>query len=747
MNHNPEISTIIEQAVKLAKEKDHEYVLTEHMLLSLIRHAPFRKLSAEYGVDIDNIDSEIDSYLDTIAPYAGSNSSYQPKKTNALERCFNRALTQVLFTGRRSATTLDLYLALLAETNSHSHYFMLKHGFTKQEFISHWQKNYKQDAVKVTDTQAQEILEEYCVELTALADKNKLEPLIGRSEELDEMITVLARRFKANVLLVGEPGCGKTAIVEGLAQKIANDEVPEFIKNHQVWSLEIGTLVAGSKYRGDFEEKFKQVISALETKEDAILFIDEAHTMRGAGSGSSSSLDFANMLKPAITKGTLKVIASTTWEEFYESFEKDRALMRRFQRVAIDEPNQETTKEILRGLAPRLALFHGVMIDGEAIDAAVEMGSRYIHDRHNPDRSIDVLDGACAYERAHDVSNVIVDREKIISQLSKLTSIPVDRLQNEPTERIVDLEDNIKQKLYGQEEAVNSVLERIYINFSGLGTLTKPIASFLFTGPSGCGKTELAKLLSEHLDMPLLRYDMSEYQEKFNVSSLIGSPPGYVGFDDGQVGGGKLISDVSKNPYSIILFDEVEKAHPDVLNIMLQMLDDARITSSNGKTISLKNTIIIMTSNLGARDNELNNIGFGTQLEKTGQEDKAMKDFFKPELRNRIDCVCKFTKLDKLAIKKVVLKFIKVLQDSLNDKNIKLTLSEATIDLLAEKGFDSKLGARPISRKIDELVKIPLSKKILFERLSNCSLIADVIDDKIEFTVNDSVSEQSLIDM
>jgi ATP-dependent Clp protease ATP-binding subunit ClpA len=538
-----------------------------------------------------------------------------------------------------------------------------------------------------------------------------------------------------------------TAIVEGLAQKIANDEVPEFIKNHQVWSLEIGTLVAGSKYRGDFEEKFKQVISALETKEDAILFIDEAHTMRGAGSGSSSSLDFANMLKPAITKGTLKVIASTTWEEFYESFEKDRALMRRFQRVAIDEPNQETTKEILRGLAPRLALFHGVMIDGEAIDAAVEMGSRYIHDRHNPDRSIDVLDGACAYERAHDVSNVIVDREKIISQLSKLTSIPVDRLQNEPTERIVDLEDNIKQKLYGQEEAVNSVLERIYINFSGLGTLTKPIASFLFTGPSGCGKTELAKLLSEHLDMPLLRYDMSEYQEKFNVSSLIGSPPGYVGFDDGQVGGGKLISDVSKNPYSIILFDEVEKAHPDVLNIMLQMLDDARITSSNGKTISLKNTIIIMTSNLGARDNELNNIGFGTQLEKTGQEDKAMKDFFKPELRNRIDCVCKFTKLDKLAIKKVVLKFIKVLQDSLNDKNIKLTLSEATIDLLAEKGFDSKLGARPISRKIDELVKIPLSKKILFERLSNCSLIADVIDDKIEFTVNDSVSEQLLIDM
>lgn len=741
MSQNPEITTIIEKAVALAKERGHEYCLTEHMLLSLIRHEPFRDVVDQFGIDTDLMDQEVSSYLDSIAVYSSASDNYQPKKTHALERCFNRALTQVLFTGRRTATTLDLYLALMAETNTHAHYFLLKHGFTKQEFATFWHKNYKQQ-LTVNSTEADEVLNEYCLNITDLARKEKLEPLIGRVDELDEMITVLARRFKANVLLVGESGVGKTSIVEGLAQKIINNEVPEFIQGHEVWALEIGSLLAGSKYRGDFEEKLKQVIAALESKQSAILFIDEAHTMKGAGAGSGSSLDFANMLKPALAKGTLKVVASTTWEEFYESFEKDRALMRRFQRVAIDEPDQETTKQILKGLAPRLALYHGVLIDGEAIDTAVTMSSRYVHDRHDPDRSIDVLDGACAFERAHDSVGVLINKDKIIAQLSKITSIPADRLRNEPTERIIDLEDNMKQQLHGQDEALEKVLERIYVNFSGIGDKKKPIASFLFLGPSGCGKTETAKLLSEHLDMPLLKYDLSEYQEKHTVASLIGAPPGYVGFDDGQVGGGKLISDISKNPFSILLFDEVEKAHPDVLNIMLQMLDEARITSSGGKTMSLKNCIIIMTSNLGARDNENNTIGFGTSLEKTGSEDKAMKDFFKPELRNRIDCVCKFKKLDKLSIKKIVIKFTNQLQESLNEKAIRLILSEEAVDMLADKGFDPKLGARPIARKIDELIKIPLSKKILFEKLKSCSIHVNVVDDAIDFVV-----EQALIEL
>ena len=568
-----------------------------------------------------------------------------------------------------------------------------------------------------------------------MAIEDRLEPMIGRSKELDDMITILARKFKANVLMVGDPGVGKSAIIEGLAQEIAANRVPKFLHGYEVWGLEISSLLAGSKYRGEFEEKFKQVIGALEVKKNCILFIDEAHTMKGAGASTQSTLDFANMLKPAITKGNLKVVASTTWEEYYESFEKDRALMRRFHRVAIDEPTPEVTEQILIGLSPRLETFHNVLIDTDAIVAAVELSGRYIHDRKNPDKSIDLLDGACAKERVKDIGLVTVTKDMIMAQLSRVANVPVDKLQNERSANIVNLESNIKEKLYGQDEAVDSVLERIYINFSGLGNDNKPIASFLFLGGTGVGKTELAKLLAANLEMNLLKYDMSEFQEKHTVSSLIGAPPGYVGFEDGNIGGGKLISDLSKNPYSIILFDEVEKAHPDVINIMLQMLDEARITSANGKTVNLKNSIIIMTSNLGARDNENNNIGFGKPLEKTGSEDKAMKDFFKPELRNRIDKVCKFKKLDTLAIKKIVLKFVEQLQVNLTNKNIRLTLSESVIDMLAEKGYDNKMGARPLNRKIDELIRIPLSKKILFEGLCNCSITAVMYGDEVDFTI------------
>jgi ATP-dependent Clp protease ATP-binding subunit ClpA len=735
MKNNHEIEQIVAAAVKLAKQNRHEYVLTEHVLLALIRHDPFRNTLVNFGTNVDMLDAELEAYLHSLVSLVVDAADHQPRKTNALERCFNRAMTQVLFTGRRELTTGDLYLAMMSENNSHAHYFLLKYGVKKVEFHDFWSTHYKHGDVKLTSNQADEILTEYCTNLTKLAAEDKLEPMIGRSAELDEMITVLARKFKANVLMVGDPGVGKTAIAEGMAQEIIHKRVPEFLKGSEVWSLEIGSLLAGSKYRGEFEEKFKQVIGALESKGNCILFVDEAHTMKGAGSSSQSSLDFANMLKPAITKGRLKVVASTTWEEYYESFEKDRALMRRFHRVSIDEPTPEVTEQILIGLSPRLEQFHNVMIDTDAITAAVELSGRYIHDRKNPDKSIDLLDGACAKERVKDKGNVTVTKDMIMEQLSRVASVPVDRLQNERSANIVELESNIKEKLYGQDEAVDSVLERVYINFSGIGNDNRPIASFLFLGPTGTGKTELAKLLSANLDMTLLKYDMSEYQEKHTVSSLIGAPPGYVGFEDGNVGGGKLISDLSKNPYSIILFDEIEKAHPDVINIMLQMLDEARITSANGKTVNLKNTIIIMTSNLGARDNENNNIGFGQELTKTGSEDKAMKDFFKPELRNRIDQICKFKKLNPLAIKKVVLKFVEQLQSSLDNKNIRLNLSESVIDMLADKGYDPKMGARPLNRKIDELIRVPLSKKILFERLDNCVINATMIDDKIDFVI------------
>jgi ATP-dependent Clp protease ATP-binding subunit ClpA len=745
MNNSPEIENIIEQAVHAAKERKHQYCTVEHLLLALISHPPFKKCLDTFGCEIELMIQEVTSYLDSLHAIEMANKTIdevQPRRTNSLERVMNRSVTQVLFTGRRQVTTIDLYLSIASEGNSHAHYFLLKYGVNKQEFLTHWQKTYKgaEYLSKLSEDQADEILEEYTINLSDMARKGKLEPLIGRAKELDELANVLAKRFKSNVLMVGDPGVGKTAIAEGLALSIADGSAPEFIHDHDVYSLEIGSLLAGSKYRGDFEEKVKAVLDALNTKKKAILFIDEAHTMSGAGSNTGGGPDFANMIKPAITKGTLKVIASTTWEEYYNSFEKDRALMRRFYRVSIDEPSHDTTIRILTGLSERLNDFHEVKITEEAIKAAVESADRYIHDRKNPDKSIDLLDAACARQRVDGNKGVNITKELVFDQVERFTGVPADKLNGDNMDRIQTLEVNVKSKLYGQDETVDKVLERVYVSFAGIGNEHKPTASFLFLGPTGTGKTELAKLLGKNLDMPLLKYDMSEYSEKHSVSSLIGPPPGYVGFSDSQVGGGRLINDLSKNPHSILLFDEVEKAHPDIFNIFLQMLDEGRITGSNGKEVNCKNTIIIMTSNLGSSDSERNNIGFGSQ-EKLGEDDKALKEFFKPEFRNRIDLICKFDKLDFLAIKKIVVKFTEDLKTQLVDKyNITLNLSEEAIGYLADKGYDKKMGARPLARKIDELIRVPLSKKILFERIKNSTIMVKFENDEIVFDVSQKVT-------
>jgi len=744
MQTNPEIEQILNQAQRLARVKRHTYVTLEHLMLALTRHTPFTTMLDKFGVSTVNLDRDLDDYLDSQV-HLLANIDTEPKKTNALERVFNRALTQVLFSGRRNMLTIDLWLAIMSENNSHASYYMLKYGVTKKAFVDFYEKNYTSEGNSgngMNTDQADDILKEHCISLSDLANQNKLEPLIGRSTELDEIVIVLAKRFKSNVLMIGDPGVGKTAIAEGLAQMIKDNNVPSFLQDHEVWSLEVGSLLAGSKYRGEFEEKLKDVISALETKEKVILFIDEAHTMRGAGANGNSSLDFANMIKPAITKGVLKVVASTTWEEYYDSFEKDRALMRRFYNVTIDEPDAETTVKILNGLKPRLETFHSVKIEESAIERAVDLANRYLHDKKNPDKSIDLIDAACARERVKDKEGVLITAELIEKQVSKVANIPDTKVSNDVSDRITDLESNIKEGLYGQDHVVDSVLERLYVNYAGIGSETRPMGSFLFLGPTGTGKTEFAKLLANNLDMTLLRYDMSEYQDRHTVSSLLGAPPGYVGYDDSALGGGKLINDLSKHPYAVLLFDEIEKAHPDISNIFLQIMDEGTVTGSNGKTVSVKNTIVIMTSNLGARDNENNAIGFGKSLERSGEEDRAVKEYFKPELRNRLDMICKFNKLDTFSIKKVVAKFVDQLRVSLHNKEIKLSISEELVDHLAQIGYDPKMGARPLSRKIDELIKVPLSKKILFEKLAGCELHADFVDGEVIFVVN---GEQQII--
>lgn len=737
MQQSPEIENIVERAIEEARTRQHEYVTVEHLLLALVTHAPFKKCLSSFNVEVDMMIAEVVAYLNSLHAIQSNNSDVQPKRTNTLERVMNRTVTQVLFTGRRQVTTIDLYLSIASEGHSHAHYFLLKYGVTKNDFLMHWQKTYKggEYASSMSKDQADEILEEYTVNLTNLARAGKLEPVIGRHKEIDDIINVLAKKFKSNVLMVGDPGVGKTAIAEGIANAIVENEIPEFLEGYELYSLEIGSLLAGSRYRGDFEEKVKQVIAALNTKEKAILFIDEAHTMQNSGSSSNGSVDFANMIKPAITKGTLKVIASTTWEEFYESFEKDRALMRRFYRVTIDEPSHDSTIRILSGLSSRLNDFHGVNIEQEAVEAAVESATRYIHDRKNPDKSIDLLDAACAKQRVLGNKDAIITKKLIHEQVEKFTGVPADKLSGDNLDKIQNLDVNVKSKLYGQDDTVDKVLERVYVSFAGIGNETKPIASFLFLGPTGTGKTELAKLLSKNLDMPLLKYDMSEYSEKHSVSSLIGPPPGYVGFSDSQVQGGRLISDLSKNPHAILLFDEVEKAHPDIFNIFLQILDEGRVTGSNGKEVSCKNTLIILTSNLGSADAEKNNIGFGSQ-EKTGEDERALKEFFKPEFRNRLDMICKFGKLDMLSIKKIVIKFVEDLKKPLLEKhNITLNLSEQAIEHLAKEGYDSKMGARPLARKIDELIRVPLSKKVLFEKIKNANIMVVLENNEIGFNV------------
>ena len=735
MQHNPEIEVVIANATNLAKKYNHEYVTLEHLAHGLISFNPFNDLLVAYGIDTPGLLASLEDYLSKQTNIVTSVENYNPKKTHSLERVFNRALTQVMFSGRNHAQVIDIFLSIFAENTSHASYYFSYYGIDRKEFVEFYNEHYieSKPARRTNPNRAEEILREYCDNLNTQAREGKIDPVIGREFELDEISQVLAKRNKSNVLLVGDAGVGKTAIAEGLARNIVNGECPDYLRDYTVYNLDIGSLLAGSKYRGEFEEKFKDVMESLKAKGKCILFIDEAHQMQGAGSGSQSSVDFANMIKPALAKGAIKVIASTTWEEYTQSFEKDRALMRRFCRITVDEPTPTVAKEILRNLREYFEAFHGGTISDEAIDAAVDLSVQYQTDKRLPDKAIDLIDTAAAKLKIK-AMNWTVRKTNIVDIISKFVKIPAEQIGNESTKSLVNLEDTIKTKLYGQDTVVDTVLEKIYVARAGLKSLNKPVGNFLFLGPTGTGKTELAKLLADGMNMKLLRYDMSEYQEKHAMAKLIGAPPGYVGYEDGNLGGGMLIRDIEKNPSCIILFDEVEKAHPDVMNVLLALMDEGVVTSSNGKKADARNAIVILTSNLGAADNERNTIGFSTQLQKTGEDDIAVKEFFRPEFRNRLDGVCKFNRLDEVSIKKIVLKFVNEVNELLHDKSIKITLTESAIEQLAKVGYDSKMGARPLGRKINELIKVPLSKKILFENIEPNTIIdVDYNNEKFVF--------------
>jgi ATP-dependent Clp protease ATP-binding subunit ClpA len=611
---------------------------------------------------------------------------------------------------------------MFAEKKSHASYFIRKAKIEKDSFINFINKQVVKEEDGETETQnpqLERMIVQFCTNLTAKARAKKIDPVIGREKEIEEIELVLARRSKANAIMIGDPGVGKTAIAEGLARKIVEGSVPKFIQEHNVYSLDISALLAGSKYRGDFEERLKAVISALEKKGKSILFIDEAHMMNGAGASNGSSNDMANMLKSALGKGTIKVVASTTWDEYRKHFEKDRALMRRFQRVVIDEPDEATAIKILKGLKKYYEKHHKVKITNQAVIDAVKYSIKYMSDKKLPDKAIDLIDCACARFKVRDQEDGIVDHEEIMFEIAKIANLPVENISNKDNTNIEHLEKNMRAKVYGQEKAIESLLDKIFISQAGLKSPNKPVGSFLFVGPTGVGKTEAAKQLSSNLGVKLVRFDMSEFQEKHSVAKFIGSPPGYVGFDDNA---GQLITSLQENPNCVLLLDEVEKAHPDVLTVLLQVMDNGFITGSNGKKADARNAILIMTSNLGAADSEKNSVGFGS-LERDSDPKDAVNRFFAPEFRNRLDGVIRFSKLDQTTMVKVVKKFIDELNALIKDKNIHIKPNAGAIEYLIKKGFDSKMGARPLQRTIDEQIKRPLSKEILFGKLVNGGVV------------------------
>ena len=714
------LQLVFDKSIKDAKKLGHEYVTLEHLVFAMLCEENFHNLVTGFGADVEWLKTTLEHYLkNNLDEIKTAETKYKPKKTQSVERVLNRAFTQVLFHGRPEIELTDVLISVLSEKKAMATYYLEEAKITKETFAEYVSSELgdPEEEAEMSGA-AQKAIRAFTTNLNDEVKKNKIDPVIGRSEEIESIALALGRRSKNNVLMVGEPGVGKTAIAEGLAWKIVNDDVPNFLKEYNVYNLDIGSLLAGSKYRGDFEERFKLVLAGLKGKGKTIMFIDEAHMISGAGAGGgNSSNDLANMLKPALSKGNIKVVASTTWEEYRKYFEKDRALMRRFQRVTIDEPTPEVTKDILRGIKKYYEDYHATTITEEAIEEAVKLSVKYQSDKKLPDKAIDLIDVACSRFNLKEVEGEkIVSDSNIQFELSKMLNLPEEQVAERETENLAKLDNNLKKQVYGQDEAIDSIVDKILVSQAGLKPDDKPVGSFVFMGPTGTGKTETAKQLSNALGVKLVRFDMSEYQEKHSVAKLLGSPPGYVGHEEK---GGLLIEKIQEAPNCVLLLDEIEKAHPDVSQVLLQIMDNGRVTGSNGKEADARNCILILTTNLGAKDAEKNTIGFDNDFDADNYEDKELKKFFAPEFRNRLDGVITFAKLGKEVMMKIVGKFLVELKNMVKDKKVNIDITNEALDYLVDKGFDSKMGARPLQRVIDKDIKRPLSRELLFGNLKN----------------------------
>jgi ATP-dependent Clp protease ATP-binding subunit ClpA len=709
------LQAVFEKAIETAKKLHHEYLTIEHLLLAMLMEESFSKTVQGYGAKVDDLRKNLADYLQNKCEEITTlDVVVKPKKTQSVERVLNRAFTQVLFNGRQRIEPADVFIAMMGEKRSWAYFYIAQAEIDKDKFTDYLNNAIEEDEDQEQESGSSRALSAFTTNLNEAVKKNKIDPVIGRIDELENIALAMGRRSKNNVILVGDPGVGKTAIAEGLAYNIVKGAVPDFLKDYTVYNLDISAMLAGSKYRGDFEERFKMVLKALTKKGKTVLFIDEAHMISGAGSASNSANDLANMMKPALSKGNIKVVASTTWEEYRKHFEKDRALMRRFQRITVDEPTQEVTLQILKGIKKYYEGFHNVKIKDDALQAAIKLSVKYQADKKLPDKAIDLVDLACSRFNLKLADERIVTEREIQYELSKVVQMPEEVVAETESSNLATLQTKLEEEVYGQDLAITEVVDKIMVAQAGLKPENKPIGSFVFMGPTGCGKTETAKALAKNLGVKLLRFDMSEYQEKHSISKLIGSPPGYVGFEENA---GLLITQIQENPNAVLLFDEVEKSHPDVSTVLLQMMDNGFITGSNGKRADCRQLILILTTNAGAQEADKNAIGFGAQQKE--YSDKELNKFFTPEFRNRLDGIITFNKLSKETMVKVVEKFIEELRDQVKDKAIRIKINKDAIEYLINKGFDAKMGARPLQRVIDKDIKRNLAKMMLFGELKN----------------------------